>query len=80
MAKSSDVCEFEGIITASNKAIFKVLVNDTDHVITAKLSGRMKINDIRCLVGDYVIVETSPYDLSLGRITKRFKKSDLVQP
>ena len=43
------------------------------HVVTAHISGKMRKNYIRILPGDRVKVELSPYDLSRGRITYRFK-------
>ena len=53
-------------------ATFKVQVGE-GHEILAHLSGKMRKNRIRILVGDRVSVEMSPYDLSRGRITYRFK-------
>jgi translation initiation factor IF-1 len=44
-----------------------------NHVITAHLSGKMRMNFIRILPGDKVTVELSPYDLTRGRITYRHK-------
>lgn len=73
---SDDKLEFEGVVIETNKGVFKVSANngsDTPYIITARLAGKVKMNDIRVIVGDKVIVETSVYDLSLGRITKRLK-------
>jgi translation initiation factor IF-1 len=50
---------------------YRVKVEEAEHRILAHLSGRMKKNRIRCLVGDKVDVETSAYDLSKGRIIYR---------
>jgi len=50
---------------------YRVKVDDQDHRILAHLSGRMKKNRIRCLVGDKVDLEVSAYDLSKGRIIYR---------
>ena len=50
---------------------YRVKVDDQDHRILAHLSGRMKKNRIRCLVGDKVDSEVSAYDLSKGRIIYR---------
>ena len=54
-------------------ATFKVQIEGQNSTVTATLSGKMKINKIKILPGDYVTVEISPYDLSKGRITYRHK-------
>jgi translation initiation factor IF-1 len=46
---------------------------DNDHVVLAHISGKMRKNYIKILTGDRVTVELSPYDLTRGRITYRFK-------
>jgi translation initiation factor IF-1 len=46
---------------------------DNGHVILAHISGKMRMHFIRILPGDKVTVEMSPYDLTRGRITYRFK-------
>jgi len=46
---------------------------DNGHTILAHISGKMRMNFIRILPGDKVTVELSPYDLTRGRITYRFK-------
>jgi translation initiation factor IF-1 len=51
--------------------MFKVQINGTTSVITGVISGRMRKNNIKILLGDRVEVEFSPYDLSRGRITRR---------
>ncbi|MCI5996778.1 MAG: translation initiation factor IF-1 [Peptoniphilaceae bacterium] len=68
-----DVIEVEGtVIDAMPNTIFKVkLVNG--HEITAHISGKLRMNYIRILPGDKVLVELSPYDLTKGRITWRNK-------
>ena len=63
----------DGIIKeALSNAMFKVVL-ESDHEIIATISGRMRMNYIRILPGDRVSVELSPYDLSRGRITFRYK-------
>ena len=52
--------------------MFKVKL-DNDHEILAHTSGKMRKNKIRVLAGDRVQVEMTPYDLSKGRITFRYK-------
>ena len=69
----SDVIEFEGVVeeVLPNTA-FKVRL-DNGHVITAYISGRLRLNYIKILEGDRVKIEMSPYDLTKGRITYRIK-------
>jgi translation initiation factor IF-1 len=71
--KKKEVIEVEGVIKeALPNAMFKVeLANE--HSVLAGISGRMRMNYIRILLGDRVLVELSPYDLSRGRITYRFR-------
>lgn len=70
----SDVIEMEGeIIEVLRNAIFKVKLTN-GFIITAYLSGKLHLNNIRILVGDQVKIEMSPYDLSKGRIIWRMKK------
>ncbi len=54
-------------------AMFKVEIDDNKHQVLAHISGKMRKNFIRILPGDRVLVELSPYDLSRGRITYRYK-------
>lgn len=74
MAKQEEKLELEGtIVEALPNTMFKVRL-DTGHEILAYLSGRMRKYYIRVLLGDRVKVEVSPYDLTRGRITYRYKK------
>jgi translation initiation factor IF-1 len=72
MAKKEAI-EVEGTVTESlPNASFRVeLANG--HEVLAYVSGKIRLNFIRVLPGDRVLVELSPYDLSRGRITYRFK-------
>ena len=54
-------------------AMFKVAVEDNQHEVLAHISGKMRMNYIKILPGDKVKVEMSPYDLTKGRITYRYK-------
>ena len=73
MAKD-DLIPAEGtIIDKQPNAFFKVQLENTEHVVLAVISGKMRKTRIRILVGDRVSVEMSPYDLSRGRITYRYK-------
>jgi translation initiation factor IF-1 len=72
--KKKDVIEAEGVITeALPNAMFRVQL-DSGHSVLAHISGKMRMYYIRILLGDRVTVELSPYDLTRGRITYRFKK------
>ncbi len=72
MPKGSHI-EMEGtVIDLLPNAIFKVEL-DNGHKILAHISGKMRMNFIRILTGDRVVVEISPYDLTKGRITYRNK-------
>ncbi len=72
MAKE-DVIEVEGTITeALPNTQFRVEL-DNGHNVLAHISGKMRMNYIRILPGDRVKVELSPYDLSRGRVTYRFR-------
>ena len=72
MAKQ-DVIEFEGtVLDTLPNAMFKVEL-ENGHEILAHVSGKIRMNYIRILPGDKVTVEMSPYDLSRGRITYRYK-------
>ena len=68
-----DVIEVEcKVIDSLPNAMFKVEL-DNGHQILAHISGKIRVNFIKILPGDRVKVELSPYDLSKGRITYRFK-------
>ncbi len=68
-----DVIEVEGkIIEALPNAMFQVEL-DNGHKVLAHISGKLRMNFIRILPGDKVVIELSPYDLTRGRITWRAK-------
>ena len=68
-----DVIEFEGVVVeALPNATFKVKLPN-EHIVTAHISGKLRMNYIRILPGDRVTVEISVYDLNKGRITWRAK-------
>ena len=77
MAKQASI-EQDGIIEeALPNAMFRVKL-ENEHVITAHISGKMRMYYIKILPGDKVKVEMSPYDLTKGRITFRYKKHNMV--
>ena len=72
MAKQPSI-EQDGVITeALSNAMFRVEL-ENGHVITAHISGKMRMHYIKILPGDKVRVDMSPYDLTNGRITFRYK-------
>ncbi|MHC5426723.1 translation initiation factor IF-1 [Listeria monocytogenes] len=72
MAKE-DVIEVEGVIQETlPNAMFNVEL-ENGHKVLATVSGKIRMHYIRILPGDKVTVELSPYDLTRGRITYRFK-------
>lgn len=75
MAKGNEkeVIRMEGeVIEALPSTTFRVKL-DNGHDVLAHISGRMRVNYIRLLPGDRVILEMSPYDLTKGRIVQRMK-------
>src|SRR4051794_34919543 len=73
MTKKKDAIEMEGTITEPlPNAMFRVQL-ENGHEVLAHISGRMRMNYIRILKGDRVLVELSPYDLTRGRITYRYR-------
>jgi translation initiation factor IF-1 len=68
-----DTIEVTGIVLESlPNAMFRVEL-ENKHQVLAHVSGKMRKNFIRILTGDRVLVELSPYDLTRGRITYRYK-------
>lgn len=73
MAKE-ELLEFPGVIVELlPNAMFRVKLEENDHEIIAHTAGKMRKNRIRVLAGDRVLVEMTPYDLTKGRITYRYK-------
>ena len=72
MAKHTAIERDRTIIEALTNAMFRVEL-DNGHVITAHISGKMRMHYIKILPGDKVKVEMTPYDLSKGRISFRYK-------
>ena len=72
MSKQDDI-EVEGkVLEALPNAMFQVEL-ENGHVVLAHVSGKIRMNFIRILPGDKVTIELTPYDLTRGRITYRFK-------
>lgn len=72
MAKEKAI-ECEGVIVeALPNSLFKVEIRN-GYIILCQISGKIRINNIRLIVGDKVKIEMSPYDLTKGRIAYRLK-------
>lgn len=77
MPKQEEKLEVEGtVVETLPNTMFRVKL-DNGHQVLAYLSGRMRKYYIRVLLGDRVRLEMSPYDLTRGRITYRYKKQRL---
>ncbi|MBU0983904.1 MAG: translation initiation factor IF-1 [bacterium] len=72
MAKEETITVEGKVIEPLPNAMFRVEL-DNGHVVLAHISGKMRMHFIKILPGDKVTMELSPYDLSRGRITYRYK-------
>lgn len=73
LVKKEDAIELEGTVKEPlPNAMFKVEL-ENGHLVLCNISGKIRMNYIRILPGDRVVVELSPYDLTRGRITYRYK-------
>ena len=72
MAKQASITQDGTILEALSNAMFRVEL-ENGHVITAHISGKIRMYYIKILPGDRVKVDMSPYDLTKGRITFRYK-------
>lgn len=71
--KKDDVIKVDGIIKETlPNAMFRVEI-EGGHMVLGHVSGKMRMNYIRILPGDRVLLELSPYDLTRGRIVLRYK-------
>ncbi len=72
MPKQTSIEKDGTIVEALSNAMFRVEL-DNGHVVIAHISGKLRLHYIKILPGDKVRVEMSPYDLSKGRISFRYK-------
>ena len=71
--KKDDIVRIDGVVKETlPNAMFKIQI-EGGHVILGHVSGKMRMNFIRILPGDKVGLELSPYDLTRGRIVRRYK-------
>ena len=80
MPKTEEKIMVEGLVVeAMPSTTFRVQL-ENGHTVLAYLSGRLRKNYIRILLGDRVKLELSPYDLTRGRITYRFTAQQSMPP
>jgi translation initiation factor IF-1 len=71
--QQKNTIELEGVVIETlPSAVFRVQI-ESGQVILAHLSGKMRVNRIRILPGDKVIIEVTPYDLTRGRVVRRLR-------
>jgi translation initiation factor IF-1 len=70
VAKETEINAEGEVIDVQRNATFQIKL-DSGHIVLGYISGKMRKNEIRILLGDRVEVAFSPYDLSKGRITRR---------
>jgi translation initiation factor IF-1 len=71
MSKEEQIRVEATVKEALPNATFRVMLDNTGHSVLAHISGKIRMNFIRILPGDRVVLEMSPYDLSRGRIVHR---------
>jgi translation initiation factor IF-1 len=72
MGKNSELIELTGVVEeVLPNSTFRVKVDDTFHIVLCYMSGRLKQNKIKVILGDRVKIEISLYDLTKGRISYR---------
>lgn len=68
-----EAIELEGIVVECSNSKFKVKVNDRLTALCT-LSGKIRLNSVKIIVGDRVLIEVSPYEITKGRIIFRMKQ------
>lgn len=72
--QNKQTIELEGkVLESLPNAVFRVEL-DSGQIVTGHLAGKMRLNRIRVLPGDKVLIEMTPYDLKKGRITRRLRQ------
>lgn len=78
MTKQLNIEKAGIIIEALGNSIFRAQL-ENGHIITTHISGRIRMNSIRILPGDNVIIELSPYDLTRGRVIRRLGGNSKIE-
>jgi translation initiation factor IF-1 len=73
MSKEDSIPAEGTVVDKLPNTLFKVRLDSSEHEVLAQVSGKIRKNSIRILLGDRVSIEMSPYDLSRGRITYRHR-------
>jgi len=68
----SEHIEMDGVVIDVGRGAFRVECDGSEHVIIARVGGKLRKNKIRIIMGDKVRVKMSPYDLTNGIITRRY--------
>lgn len=72
MSKKEDTIKMDGdIVEVLPNTLFRVRIENFEEPILATISGRIRQNNVKILLGDQVTIEISPYDLTRGRIIRR---------
>lgn len=71
MAKEEGMKMTGVVLEALGNAMFRVKIENSEHLVTAYIGGKLRQNEIKIIEGDKVTLEVSPYDLSKGRIMYR---------
>lgn len=71
MAKEEGMKMSGVVLEALGNAMFRVKIDNSEHLVTAYIGGKLRQNEIKIIEGDKVTLEVSPYDLSKGRIMYR---------
>ena len=73
---SENAIEVNGVVVELlSNGFYKAKIENTEYHVTAYVRGKMRMNNIRILLGDKVSIKISPYDVTQGRIIYRFKKN-----
>jgi len=80
MAKQQNLELTGKVVEELGNSIFRVLLDTSKTEIICTISGKIRMNYIRIMSGDEVIVEVSPYDLTRGRITHRRTPTRIINP
>lgn len=74
--KQQNLVLFGKVTEELGNSMFRVTLDESGHIVTCTISGKIRKNYIRILTGDKVKIEMSPYDLNKGRIVTRLKNDE----
>lgn len=73
MSSKDEFIQVSGVVKEAVRGAFIVQLDNSEHIVTCRLAGKMRKSTIRVVAGDHVTVAISPYDLERGRIVYREK-------